>query len=863
MNRPQQKFAYIIGFILISNFCFGQCPTVLSNTQEFCDVESSFVSDLNALDEGEGIGWFTAPIGGTPLDDNTTLIDGATYYLDNAAGNCGTREAVTVSILGPPSGSNFQGVCVEEAEDATIADLEAFGFDVQWYDSPFGGDPLDLSTVLTDDTIYYADQASVITGCRTSRLSVLVNFNVVAAPEGDALQEFCFGLNNVPTVGNLEATGNNNWYISPFSATPLDLSETLIDNQTYYASNLDPPCESSSRLAVTVNLIPNAYAGENSSIDVCENETGLINLFDALEGTPDPGGTWTPQLSSGSDFFNVDEDAPGVYTYTVSATSELCNDDSATVTINLISVPSAGLDAMIDICDNSTELIDLFDILGGSPTAGGSWMPALNSGTSIFNPTIDTAGEYTYTIASNSVSCEDETAVVTVNIFESSDAGTNGSLSLCSDDSSTYDLFEILGGNPDPNGTWSPALNSGTSIFDPNLDEAGLYTYTVSSNNTICEDASATVNVSILQAPSAGNNGVLDLCSVDAESVDLFESLGGAPDSNGTWSPALSSGTGIFDPDVDAQGIYTYTVTEPQCGLSDAAEVEVIINENQNLNAMDIDISNICLGDDLSISLNNINSLSNGSYTFGYSLAGPQNTMATASVSIVDGQAEIIIPSSSLTTIGDYEFSISSIIANDTGCVITINIPLRGFFQINERSSPELIEEGNVFCIEEEATLADLSNSILGDGTVEWYDSFEGGTPLDESEVLLHNNFYYATLINEFGCRSNMRLEVQVVLESCVLELIIPDGFSPNGDTINDAFIITNLPELYPNFKLTIFNRNGNKLYEGDINSNPWDGTTTTNSVGNGIVPVGVYFYVLEFNNGTTGPKQGRVYLSR
>jgi gliding motility-associated-like protein len=70
---------------------------------------------------------------------------------------------------------------------------------------------------------------------------------------------------------------------------------------------------------------------------------------------------------------------------------------------------------------------------------------------------------------------------------------------------------------------------------------------------------------------------------------------------------------------------------------------------------------------------------------------------------------------------------------------------------------------------------------------------------------------------------------------------------------------------LYPNFKLEIYNRYGSLIYTGNKNKPNWDGTATDSGVaiGNNLLPTGVYFYILYFNDGTRKDIQGRVYLNR
>nr|WP_298994474.1 Ig-like domain-containing protein [uncultured Polaribacter sp.] len=89
-----------------------------------------------------------------------------------------------------------------------------------------------------------------------------------------------------------------------------------------------------------------------------------------------------------------------------------------------------------------------------------------------------------------------------------------------------------------------------------------------------------------------------------------------------------------------------------------------------------------------------------------------------------------------------------------------------------------------------------------------------------------------------------------------------PNLFSPNNDGRSDVFEISGVVEEYPNFKLQIFNRLGDEVYQysNNGNQNPvwWDGTFNGKRA-----PVGVYYYILDYNDGTRKPKNGFVQLIR
>ncbi|MDR9449341.1 MAG: gliding motility-associated C-terminal domain-containing protein, partial [Psychroflexus sp.] len=89
----------------------------------------------------------------------------------------------------------------------------------------------------------------------------------------------------------------------------------------------------------------------------------------------------------------------------------------------------------------------------------------------------------------------------------------------------------------------------------------------------------------------------------------------------------------------------------------------------------------------------------------------------------------------------------------------------------------------------------------------------------------------------------------------------IPNLFTPNNDGRSDVFRIDGLED-FPNFELTIFDRWGGEIYNynnnGNINPRWWDGTHN----GDPVVE-GVYFYILDYNDGSTKPKTGFIQLMR
>ena len=829
----------------------------LDGVLNLCSLTSSedLFNSLGGTPQAGGT-WSPSLTSGTGVFDASTDTEGIYTYTINSA-TCGNSSAtVTVSVIDANSaGSN--GAVEFCSTDTTAVDLF----------SNLGGTPdtggtwsptLTSGTGIFDPTvdaagIYTYTVSNAASTCPDDTATVTVSFLQDPDAGSDGTLDICDASNTANLFDGLTGTPETGGTWSPALASGTGIFDPSIDSEGIYTYTLSNSCGTSSA-SVTVSLADAINAGTDGTLEFCNNDTSTADLFDSLGGTPDTGGTWTPELTSGTGIFDPTIDAVGIYTYTISSSSAACPDVSATVTVSFLQNPDAGSDGTLDICDASNT-VNLIDGLSGTPETGGTWTPTLTSGTGEFDPTIDSEGIYTYTVSN---SCGTSSATVTVSLADAINAGTDGTIEFCSDDSAV-DLFDSLGGTPDVGGTWTPALTSGTGIFDPTVDAAGIYTYTISSSSTVCPDATAAVDVTIITPPNAGESNSLNLCIDETASVDLFDSLGDSPDTNGTWSPALTSGTGVFDPTVDPAGDYTYTVTSAECNLIDEAIITVSITDIPDVTGLTLTDDNICISGDAIINIIEADQLADGNYTIVYQLSEANSSTNTIEISVVGGTASFVVPQNLIPNTGTTIVRLMQIFISGQPCSADTQFIDPVKIYIIEPPIPQINTDGTEFCIDDNATIDDLTNNIIDTETIIWYDQETGGNAYTGSELLQDNETYYAGILSEFGCESDIRLEVTISLIDCIDELLIPDGFSPNNDGVNDVFDILFIEDLYPNFKLSVYNRYGNILYEGDKDSPKWDGTWKNNS---NVLPVGVYFYIIEFNDGETEPIQGRVYLS-
>jgi gliding motility-associated-like protein len=133
--------------------------------------------------------------------------------------------------------------------------------------------------------------------------------------------------------------------------------------------------------------------------------------------------------------------------------------------------------------------------------------------------------------------------------------------------------------------------------------------------------------------------------------------------------------------------------------------------------------------------------------------------------------------------------------------------------------------------------------------------------------------------INDETCPRSIVLNIAINDDCVVLAcgtVLVHNAFSPNGDALNQKFVIDNIDDTvcYPENTVEIYNRWGVLVFETknyNNNTNYFDGTSkgrTTISASSGL-PTGTYFYILNYtsvdnnNNIVTNKKDGYLYLSK
>jgi gliding motility-associated-like protein len=213
-------------------------------------------------------------------------------------------------------------------------------------------------------------------------------------------------------------------------------------------------------------------------------------------------------------------------------------------------------------------------------------------------------------------------------------------------------------------------------------------------------------------------------------------------------------------------------------------------------------------------------------------------------------------------------------------------------------NSSEFVQTVNVTITN---SLIALTGSVCNDGettSIDLTSLFPSGTPttgtwtdVSNTGKLEGNNFNAATLavgnyifeytINDPNCPRSIRITITVTTGCGGIVLpcgtiVVHNAFSPNGDGINEKFVIDNINDTncYPNNTVEIYNRWGVLVYSTNgynNTTNAFDGISIGQSAvsqSSGL-PAGTYFYILTYtsfdNNNTiqNNKKVGYLFLTK
>lgn len=129
----------------------------------------------------------------------------------------------------------------------------------------------------------------------------------------------------------------------------------------------------------------------------------------------------------------------------------------------------------------------------------------------------------------------------------------------------------------------------------------------------------------------------------------------------------------------------------------------------------------------------------------------------------------------------------------------------------------------------------------------EWSDAAGQTTA---TAIGLSEDVYSVTVTDDIGCTLGFLATVEPT-EDC---LFIADAITPNGDGINDRWVVGGL-EFYPESQVEVFNRWGQLIFRAKPGTTWWDGTFN-----GAALPASDYYYVIQVETGAE-PITGTVTL--
>ena len=414
--------------------------------------------------------------------------------------------------------------------------------------------------------------------------------------------------------------------------------------------------------------------------------------------------------------------------------------------------------------------------------------------------------------------------------------GAADSANVCTGDTSVFTLTaNVSAGYNDPLYQWQLSTDSGatwtnipeannTTYVRPAVLTPGIYLYRLAvseranSNISSCSIFSNLISISVnkypLPAASYRGNCTGDTLFLSATDGTVFSWSGPLGFSSNDQFPFIADGT------PSNSGTYLVQVTsEKGCTSNDSTIVQ--INDKPDVNAGND--TEICGGTSAQLQAAGTNITS---YVW-----SPAASLSNPFIS--DPVARPILTTSYTVTVANYYCRVSDSV------LITVNQN-----PYANAGSDKVIISGQSVVLNGFAGGTGVSFKwTLG----EYITSENTLNPVVNPPA---NQKYILLVISNAGCGTASDTVLVKVFE----KLFIPNAFTPNGDGINDAWVIETL-QAYPNAELKVFNRLGQMVFDNHGQNTAWDGKYKGK-----MVSPGAYVYTIDLKNNTEIIK-GVVYV--
>jgi gliding motility-associated-like protein len=595
-----------------------------------------------------------------------------------------------------------------------------------------------------------------------------------------------------------------------------------------------------------------------NDIEVCEGQIATLTALPSQDG-----GIYS--WSTGESSQSISLNNSGIYTVTYSLIPG-CTPaiDSATVIIN----PAPTLTVNNDtICEGGSL------ILTAIPSqTGGNYLWSTGEVTQSINP--NASGQYTVTYSMGAGCIPVSATGITfinpnplVNLFNSFECGMDSSSIIVSNDSlANFNFF------------WS----TGETTSSINVNTSGNYNLTITDTLGCSSTDSifvSIINPEIITQETAFCLGDSTLLTVNnnlsiwwSDGTTNQNSIQVQPTQTTTYSVTVSDGVGTCTDSITIQ------VNNPQ--INAGSDLSVCEGETATLTATGADTY---VWDNGVVNGQPFTPIIDGYYTVtGTDTLGCSNTVSVF-LDVLQPTSSTISPVSCDTyTAPDNEVytnpgQYTAIIPNTAGCDSTITINLTVNNSNSGTDSKTACDsytwiDGNTYTASTNSPTFTLQNANGCDSvitlnlTINKLQGLNAGNDiaacqgdnitLTASGATTYSwtggaangvafvpptgtTIYTVTGTDDNGCTATDA--VSVLVEYC---LDIPGGISPNGDNANDTWTITGLNQ-YPDAKVLVFDRWGQKVFSGDATNPTWNGTYEGKEL-----PTADYYYIIELGNG-------------